>query len=65
MLPYMVADEEIDNVIALWPPHWKLGFKTGVKGTEGTSTPKVTPPVITKDTGGLRKSIRKGVKAAL
>lgn len=62
-LPYMVQDEEIDNVIALWPPNWKINFKTGAKGTEGTSTTKVISPVITKDIEGPSKSTRKGTGA--
>lgn len=37
-LPYMVVDEEFDNVIVLWPPAWKIGFKTSARGTTGTST---------------------------
>ena len=60
----MVAEEEIDNVIALWPPNWKIGFKTGMKGTEGTITVKVIPPVIIKDTRGPSKSIGKDMGTA-
>lgn len=54
-LPYMVANEKNDNLIALWPPYWKLAFTTGAKGTKGTSTMKVILPVIAKDTRGPSK----------
>ena len=45
----MVVDEEIDNVIALWPLAWKIGFKSSARGTAGTSMTQVPPPVITKE----------------
>ena len=60
-LPYMVADEEIDHLIATWHPHWKLGFKSGMKDTARRSTAKVTLPDTTKETKGQGKSTRKGV----
>ena len=63
-LPYMVADEEIDNIIALWPPNWKIGFKTGVKGVERTSTSKFTPSVVIKDTRGATKSTKQDMSTA-
>ena len=59
----MVADEEIDNVIALWPPNWKINFKIDMNGIEGTSTMKVIPPIIIKDTRGPSKSIGKDTGA--
>ena len=48
----MVADEEIDFLITTWPPHWKLGFKSGTQDIAGTGTKKVTPPDTTKETKG-------------
>ena len=59
--PYMVTDEEIDRLIVTWPPHWKLGFKSGTKEIVGTSTMKVTPPDTIKETGGKGKGIGKEV----
>ena len=34
----MVIEREIDEVIARWPPAWKIGFKTPAKSTADTST---------------------------
>lgn len=63
-LPYMIAYEEIDWLVVQWPPHWKIDLKISAKGSEGTSTSKVTPPAIIKETGGLSKSTGKGTEAA-
>ena len=53
-LPYMVTDEDIDRLIATWPPQWKIGFKSGVMGIAGASAPKVNP-TTTKEQGGSSK----------
>lgn len=43
LLPYMVVDEEIDRIIATWPPHWRLGFKSILVDLVGTSIVSNTP----------------------
>lgn len=58
-LPYMVADEEIDCLIATWPPQWKVGFKSGAMDTARMRATKVTPPTTAKETGGLHKGTEK------
>ena len=63
-LPYMVMDEEIDNVIALWPPNWKISFKIGAKSIGGTNTSHVTPPVIIPDIRGMPKNTRQDIGVA-
>ena len=41
-LPYMVPDEEIDLLIALWPPAWKKGLPS--TPTSVTDEPRGNPP---------------------
>ena len=53
-LPYMVIEREIDEVIARWPPTWKICFKTPVKSTAGTSAA----------IGGPSRTTKKDVRAA-
>ena len=59
-LPYMVTDEEMDRLIATWPLHWRLGFKsTGTTGTASTSAaPKETTPANTVKETGVRDAER-------
>ena len=49
-LLYMVADEEVDRLIATCQPHWKLGFKSGTQDTADVSAKKTTPLDTTKET---------------
>lgn len=54
-LPYMVTEAEMDQVIATWPPAWKIGLKSIIPVTTSTSgrdtIPKGTAPqTTTKDT---------------
>jgi len=50
----MAMDREIDEVIARWPPSWKIGFKSPVKNTADTSTVVKGPSgSMGKDTGTI------------
>lgn len=63
-LPYMMIDEEINNVIAFLPPNWKIDFKNSAKGIGGTSTSQVTPIVIILDIRGTPTSTRQDTGVA-
>lgn len=54
----MATDEDIDRVVATWPPQWKIGFKSGAVATAGASATKVTP-TTTREIGGSSKGIEK------